>query len=209
MPLIGTGLQNFDPKEILGILLKKAEHLLKSSLIIKNLCLVAFTEEQANLLNKGMNLLLKRSVSVFRKNQVINLVTGNIKQILEENPDVFTSTSYKELVTILDDAEINSLNLAIISRKICEQILNSLLGPQGQPIDLSKKILLLKTQDGPPWMINYFHMLRIFGNSYAHESRIEGNTIKEMNKQDVVIALFALERIIEYYLSVKSKNLTA
>ena len=46
-------------------------------------------------------------------------------------------------------------------------------------------------------------MLRIFGNSYAHENlRTESNN--QMNEQDIVIALFGLERIIDFYISISS-----
>lgn len=64
--------------------------------------------------------------------------------------------------------------------------------------DLVKKINTLKNSQAPPWMISYFHMLRIFGNTYAHEQHTDNHS--QMNEQDIVITLFSVERVIEFYL---------
>ncbi len=200
MPLLGTGLQQIEPGKLLGSLLKKVEYLLKTSVTVEEVFLVAYTNEQADLLNSTMNLLLKRSVSIFHKNQIISTVGGNIKEIITKNQLRLQAGCYIDLLAVLDDREINSFKLAITSRKICEHILNNMI-KDGAHLDLAKKINYLRLQDVPPWMINYFHMLRIFGNAYAHDMSGTSKVSGEMNEQDIVIALFGLERVIEFYLS--------
>lgn len=197
MPLLGTGKQQINTIEILGSLIKKMEYLLSTSPSLENVYLVAYTKDQAGMLNDTMNLLLKRSVSVFHKNQIISSVSSNIRQLMNDNPKAFTSGCYVDLINLLNEHDVNAFTLAITSRKICEHILNTILNDETST-DLAKKINLLKSTHTPPWMISYFHMLRIFGNAYAHEQHPESNS--QMNEQDIVITLFSVERVIEYYL---------
>lgn len=199
MPLIGTGQQQIEPGELLGSLLKKVEYLLKTSVTVEEVYLVAYTTEQADLLNSTMNLLLKRSVSIFHKNQIISTVGGNIKEVISKNSPRLNAGCYTDLLAVLEDREINSFKLAITSRKICEHILNNMIKEEAH-LDLAKKINYLRLQNIPPWMINYFHMLRIFGNAYAHDLAGTNSQAAEMNEQDIVIALFGLERVIEFYI---------
>jgi hypothetical protein len=200
IPLLGTGHQKIDPTAILGTLLKKVEYLLKTSANVEEVYLVAFKEQEAQQLNDAMNILLKRSVSVFHKNQIISTVSSNIRQTVREHPVLFHAGCFSELLELLQEDDINSFNLAITSRKICEYILNDILA-DGMQTELARKINQLRNLHIAPWMINYFHMLRIFGNAYAHDQADNAN--KQMNEQDILIALFGLERVLEFYLDFK------
>jgi hypothetical protein len=202
MPLLGTGNQGINPSEILGLILKRVEHLLNTSSNIEEIFLVAFEDEQSHQLNESMNLILKRNVSVFQKSQIIATVVNSLKDTINSSPNNFGAICYRDLLELLQENEILAFELAIVGRKICEHVLHKTF-PESASMDLFKKIQMLKTLSVPPWMINYFHMLRIFGNSYAHENlRTESNN--QMNEQDIVIALFGLERIIDFCISISS-----
>jgi hypothetical protein len=192
MPLIGTGRQGIDKVELLGSLLKKAEYLLKTSIGIEEIFLVAYSDDDAEKLNTTMNILLKRSVNIFQKSQIINNIGSNIDEMINRNLNKYQAGCFSELIEILKMSEVNAFRLAITSRKICEAILNSVLKNRIEG-DLSTKISKLKEEGVAPWLINYFHMLRIFGNAYAHE------TDAQMSEQDIIIAVFGLERVIEFY----------
>lgn len=117
MPLLGTGNQNIQAREILGSLIKKMEYLLSNSTTLENVYLVAYSKEHADLLNDSMNLLLKRSVSLFHKNQIISSVGSNIRQLVRDNPQAFTSACYNDLLDVLADQEIHAFKLAITCKK--------------------------------------------------------------------------------------------
>lgn len=192
MPLIGTGQQGIDIVDLLGSLLKKAEFLLKTSINIQEIFLVAFNDNDAEILNSNMNILLKRSVNIFHKSQIINNIANNIRELINEDYEKYNASCFKELIDILKESDVNAFRLAITSRKICEVVLNSALKNKAYA-DLSTKIYQLKQEGVAPWLINYFHMLRIFGNAYAHENSVQ------MSEQDIIIAVFGLERVIEFY----------
>ena len=192
LPLIGTGQQGIEIVDLLGSLLKKAEFLLKTSINITEIFLVAFNDNDAEILNSNMNILLKRSVNIFHKSQIINNIANNIRELIKVDNDKYNAGCFKELVDILKESDVNAFRLAITSRKICEVVLNSALDNKDYA-DLSTKIYQLKQERVAPWLINYFHMLRIFGNAYAHENAAQ------MSEQDIIIAVFGLERVIEFY----------
>lgn len=207
MPLLGTGLQGINPGLVLGGLLKRIEYLLSTSVNVQEVYLVAFTDEQAIQLNEAMNVQLKRSVSVFQKNQIISTVSSTIRQRISEHPVLFSVACFAELISVLSDNDINSFNLAIVGRKICEHILNTTL-EDVQELELSKKIQQLRSMNTPPWVVNYFHMLRIYGNAYAHQQHDQPAHALHMNEHDIVIALFGIERVIEFYIAMAKHERT-
>lgn len=197
MPLLGTGNQQIEVSDLLGHLIRKIEYLLTTTVNVDCVYLVAFNNEQATRLNDTMNILLNRKLSFFPKSQIISAVGANIRHLVLNNIKLFQSRCYNELLETLEADEIRLFNLAITARRVCEHILNNVVADD-QSLDLVSKISQLHQLEVPKWIISYFHMLRIFGNTYAHENK---NGFDQMNEQDLIIALFGLERLLDFYLN--------
>lgn len=94
--------------------------------------------------------------------------------------------------------------MSVHSRNTCEYILGDLF-PNKNRKDLASMISNLKSLDIPPWIESYFHMLRVYGNAYVHD-KLRAKIPKDVSESDVIIVLFGLERVIEFYVNQKKHN---
>ncbi len=123
--------------------------------------------------------------------------------VLARNETLLLNEVFKILKRILQKNDIQPFELAIASRKVCEYVLNILV-PHAKSQELVKKIQALNTISVAPWVTSYFHLLRIFGNEYAHDQTHLDRKPKQMNLHDLTIGLFSLERVLEYFAASQS-----
>jgi len=202
-PLLGTGNQAIEPNSIVEVLLKKIEYLLTTSININEVNLVEINKEKCELLNMSMNKILGRVSNIFKTSNIITTVIGNIQLLFNNHKNKLNERSFNDLQIELGKESIDTTLLSVYSRNICEFILGDLF-PNQQKKDLVFMISNLRDLNIPPWIESYFHMLRVFGNAYVHE-KLKARTPKEVSESDLIIVLFGLERVIEFYVTQKSQ----
>lgn len=203
-PLLGTGNQAIEPNSIVEVLLRKIEYLLTTSININEVNLVEINKDKCELLNKSMNQVLGRVSNIFKTSNIIKTVIGNIQFLFNNHRTILNERSFNDLQIELEKESIDTTLLSVYSRNICEFILADLF-PNHQKKDLVFMITNLRELNIPPWIESYFHMLRVFGNAYVHE-KLKARTPKEVSESDLIIVLFGLERVIEFYVTQKNQH---
>jgi hypothetical protein len=204
MPLLGTGNQSIDPDKVMHILLKKIEYLLLTSNNIDDVMLVAFSKEQAGILNNCMNTILGRKSSLFQADKIMSGVIESIRDLFNKNRIILSNKAFTDLLQEIGKPEIDATKFAIISRAMCEHILARLI-PGIMKRELSTMIHLLKERNVQPWLESYFHLIRVFGNAHVHDE-LRKNIPAEIDESDMVIVLFGLERVLRYYVDEQKKT---
>ena len=211
MPVIGTGLQNFDPESIIPFIIEGAIKGLGKIEQLKKVYLVELSLNKIMLLDQAMNTYLKRS------DQDINDIFatayyGAVLEELEESIEgmlvVFQSDSLKELSLKLLSRNLRTFELGILSRRICEEIVDEIIGIDQieKHNSLAQKISSLKDKGIASWIISYFHTIRVFGNFYAHRRTINNVFPTEHVEQDVIVLITSLNRIVGFYQNLNQMN---
>lgn len=69
--------------------------------------------------------------------------------------------------------------------------------------DLSRGISSLKEDGVAPWTISYMHLLRVFSNEYAHSNYNRIRKPESLQEEDISVALFVLQRIVDFIFQLK------
>lgn len=203
MPLIGTGNQRMDPKEIASLLVPRAESYLQRSYGAESLYFVELDADRAQLIADAMDAFLGRSRVVLPQEQLVGYLREDIRNFFLRAKTRFSSRSdhlYNEWIQLLQAPAVRSSEFGVASRKLVEFILADLDVPD-QP--LYKRIRALEERgDVAPWVCGYMHLLRHFGNESAHENqRGSGRRPPVIAPPDLTAGLFCVERLLEFWLN--------
>lgn len=215
LPII-EGNKNIDYYESIKILLKYAIKLLKESKNTEVLNFYILREDEEGNWNKAFEKTLGRTYYKQGSLVVIESLIVSIKEIIG---DIFKSGEYKELEYILriierelDEVDSLSINsIAINSRKISETIAKNVASKHNLNIykikyDLSSILNLLASKDIlAPWVIQYLHMARVFGNKSAHVETSTKYTPKKFYNSDFISILASLYNILAFWYYNKDK----
>ncbi|NLK24513.1 MAG: hypothetical protein GX309_11250 [Clostridiales bacterium] len=215
LPII-EGNKNIDYYESIKILLKYAIKLLKESKNTEVLNFYILRETEEGNWNKAFEKTLGRTYYKQGSLVVIESLIVSIKEIIS---DIFKSGEYKELEYILriieselDEVDSLSINsIAINSRKISEIIAKSVASKHNLNIfkikyDLSSILNLLSSKDIlAPWIIQYLHMSRVFGNKSAHVETSNKYVPKKFYNSDFISILSSLYNILAFWYYNKDK----
>lgn len=147
---------------------------------------------------------------------VVESLINSLKETIET---MYKEGKYKEIEYVLNSIyreldEVKSLsinNIAINARKISEIISKEIAGRKGINIhkikyDLSAIINLLAAKDIlAPWVIQYLHMARVFGNKSAHVETAIKYQPNKMYYSDFISILAALYNILNFWYYNKEK----
>lgn len=198
LPLLGTGNQNLNPNLVMEVLIKKMEYLLTTSNTVEEVYLVEFNQEKCDNLNHAMNQILGRKSGIFKSGNVIATVINNIIDMKNMHVDFFEDKAFIDLISELRSDAINTTLLSIYSRNFCEAIMSKIFFDKTTQ-DLFTMIEKLKSMNIPPWIVSYFHLLRVYGNSHVH-NELRKKIPTEISESDLIIVLFAIERILDFFI---------
>lgn len=216
LPII-QGSLNMDYYQSIKVLLKYAIRLLKES---KNTeCLnfyILKEEEDEGKWNNAFEKTLGRTYYKQGSLVVIESLIASIKEIIIK---IFKSNEFKELEYILriierelDEVDALSINsIAINSRKISEIIAKEVASKHNLNIykikyDLSSILNLLASKEIlAPWVIQYLHMARVFGNKSAHVETSIKYIPKKFYNSDFISILSSLYNILSFWYYNKEK----
>lgn len=215
LPIIQGNL-NLDYYESIKILLKYAIKFLKESKNTESLNFYILEEKEEGKWSSAFEKTLGRTYYKQGSLVVIESLIGSLQEIISE---MFKSKNFKELEYILkiierELSEVDSLSInsiAINSRKISETIAKEVASRHGLNIqrikyDLSSILNLLANKEIlAPWIIQYLHTSRVFGNKSAHvETAVKYNP-KKFYKSDFISILASLYNILAFWYYNKDK----
>lgn len=198
------------------VLLKYAIIFLKESKNTETLSFYIMDEEAEEEWSNAFEKSLGRT---YYKQGSIVVIESLILGIQESIDSIFKSEDFKELEYILriiekeldvvDSLSINSI--AINSRKITEIIVKDIASREGLNIykikyDLSSIINLLASKDIlAPWVIQYLHTARVFGNKSAHVETATKYIPDKFYNSDFISILSSLYNILIFWYHNKNK----
>jgi hypothetical protein len=208
MILFGTGSQGLNPADIMPVLIKKIGYLLETSHSTDEIFLIVNDRDKATLLGESMNRLLGRTTSLFKKLDIMGNVVRNIQALYKDNNEFVSDSSIADVVNEISRPDtIDATKLSILSRNMCEFMLNDLY-PMVRLLELARKIKEAENAKFlPPWISTHFHLLRVFGNSHVHDE-LKKQLVVHMSDSDLIIVLFGLERVLGFYVDQKKERLT-
>ena len=214
-PIIG-GNKRIDYFESIKIMLKYSLKYLKESRATNVINIHIISEEQEQQWSTAFEKTLGRTYYQQGSLAAIEPLIVNLKEIILT---MFKEERFKELEFILniiyrelekvDAMSIN--NIAINSRKIVETIAKEIASRNQINIrkikfDLSAILNLLATKDIlAPWIIQYFHMARVFGNKSAHVETAIKYTPSRIYNSDFISILSTLYNILNFWYYNKEK----
>ena len=198
------------------ILLKYSIKYLRESKATENINFYTIGDEAEVDWNKAFEKTLGRSYYKVGSLQIIETLKENLKSTIET---IYQDERFKELNFVLnliyrELEEVDSLsinNIAINSRKICEIIAKELASKKEISIkkiknDLSSIINLLSTKDIiAPWVIQYMHMARVFGNKSAHVESLIKYEPNRLYSDDFIAILTTLYNLLWFWYYNKEK----
>lgn len=209
LPLLGTGSQRINPKDIVPILVNQALDFLMHARYLKKVIFVVRDEEQAEELNKVMDAILGRSNVRVSKGPMIDGLKSEILQELDKVEKLgITNYHFTELQCIVT-GECRSFELGINSRKMVELILADISPDFSQSNSLLHNIRLLDNLGIAKWVQSYMHVLREFGNAEAHSASSAKRNPETMSAKDLEVCLFCLQRVLDFYINFKKQKETA
>ena len=205
LPVLGAGNQQQDPELIIKELLDDSLKYMTHSACMKRILFVEYNEARARRLDKVMNAVLGRVKVVLPKGA---LFEGLRKELLKtlSGGRMLAGTKGHELFNnasrLINSDQIRSFELGIISRRLVEFIVDD-IAPRRKKMDLMDKIDALSQLLVADWIRSYMHVLRIFGNESAHERQKQDRKPLNVTEADMVVCLFCLQRMLEFWVDLK------
>ncbi|WP_027137218.1 DUF4145 domain-containing protein [Gaetbulibacter saemankumensis] len=211
LPVLGAGFQKNSIDAILPKLIEKAIDSLNTITSLNTIYFVEVSKEKAQLIDSTINSYLNRGNDklelVFDDPLLVSsleLILAKLVQI--KNNSFYHNKTIKNLIGKISNRNLRFFELGILCRKLEELLLSDISDLKSDSyISLFEYINDLKSKNVADWMITYLHTLRVFGNFMAHEGE-SSDIPSQMEKTDVIVFTYALNRLLDFYISFKNKK---
>lgn len=199
MPLLATGNQAADTKLVIPALIQTSLDFLKYSRHLSKVYFVVMSDKKADEFNNEMNKTLGREkirsskgdIAVFLRNDLIS----NVDTLIRIHGDNSTFADFKRVII----SDFRPFEFCAISRKVIEYIIAK-INPQNHKVnDLYRNIESLSNFGVSQWMINYFHIIRVFGNEAVHHRELKVKYPKFVDEKDLEIGMYCMIKILDLY----------
>lgn len=213
MPILGSGNQGISSENILNNLLKLSKQFLFENSHLKKIFFIERSKEKFILLDTFMNKILDRKELDLKSTalltnieQITCEILQNLKTILEKNINIKNrpNNCLHELIYKLEKNDLRVFEVCILSRRMIELMIIDIKQNELKK-DLMNEIESLRNLKISPWIISYFHTLRIFGNEYAHEKNNDDLIPSVIIEKDLINVLHCLNRLLEFWILFMSK----
>jgi len=221
MPLLGSGIQHISPEDVIRVLLQEGKRGLMNIQNISKLLLIDTDTEKMFNMSTAMNKYLGRTaldvanipLDDYTKHltcSVVRDLSTTVSLCQQENNKVVNYDIIFDVLNKLKNVDnCKGFELSIQCRRILEVIccdLENIKKVKGRstPDYLAGKIdVLAKNYNMADWIKSYFHLLRILGNTSAHDFK---NTKKprEPEINDLRILLHCLAIVVTYWKNIKT-----
>ena len=194
LPLLGCGNQGLPVEKVVPLLKQFAENALSTIDNLDEIVIVAFSEDDAELLQKefklvsGQSPLLNKSTLPSWQQTTLSALISELNQQVESLP-LEQQESFRDVLVRFSQDPMDKEGIAISARAFLQKGLGATKG-EG---DLIHRIDHLNSQLGTPniWASS-FHLIRIIGNTAAHPS----NAVRRVNSADLVSILMGLKAYV-------------
>lgn len=214
LPILGTGNQGSPIEIVLPVLIENTINFLKTNTGLNTVYFVEIDKNKAQLIDKTLNTYLKRSRDklefIFEDPAVISQFEQILKKLLQIQKNNLQFSNTKTISNLIDkiyNQELRFFELGILSRKLVEVLLADISTLKSDKyISIFDQISDLKSKNVADWMITYIHTLRVFGNFVAH-AESSNEVPNQMEKTDILVFSYALDRFLDFYFDFKSRKL--
>lgn len=205
LPVMGTGRQGIAVEQIIPSMIEESIKGLEKIKQLRTIYIVGLSKEKMSIYDSAMNSYLNRDRSDINDvyankyyKAIIKELESNLQTIVELQP----TEPIVELNRKLVSKNLRTFELGILSRRICEEIVLSILDDKKALLErgLAESITALHRKGIANWMISYFHTIRIFGNYYAHSILKDTVFPSRQHEQDVLVLISSLNRVLIFYL---------
>jgi len=214
LPILGAGRQYIDPEKVLEHLLPLSIKALEKQASLKKIVFVEKNEAKIKQLDLAMNHLLKRTkeeqlfltneqMTIALRDEILNSIS-RLKKTFTQSRELFESLD--EIKSRLQEQNLRMFELSILSRRIAEQMVDDLLGAEKKSENLSNNIAALKSLNLAGWVISYLHILRIFGNTFAHHNNGINSFPDKANNKDIITLVFCLSRVLDIWFDFRTRR---
>jgi uncharacterized protein DUF4145 len=209
LPVLGAGSQQIKAANILASLLSAAKRAIYGSSKLERISFVEIHPPRAAELDVAMNTLLGRSNIRLPKDSLIQNLKADILAAVSKSQDLVPSghrNLIDEMRRVLNIESARSFEVGILGRRLVEFVVDDLLSKKNTSPNLDMKIEELANHGIAGWIRSYMHVLRVLGNESAHEKDDSGKRPSFAIEEDLVISLFCLLRLWNFWASAKSEQ---
>jgi len=210
LPVLGAGSQKIPAGKILGSLLPAAKRAIDRSLRLERISFIEINPARAAELDIAMNELLGRSNIRLPKGSLMQNLKADILASISKS-QVLVPLGHQNLIDemrrVLNIESARSFEVGILGRRSVEFVVDDLLNQKRSSPNLDIKIDELAHLGVAGWIRSYMHVLRMLGNESAHEKDNSGKHPSFASEEDLVISLFCLLRVWNFWASWKSEQM--
>jgi hypothetical protein len=212
LPVLGAGSQKIPAAQVLAVLLPAARRAIERSSKLERLSFVEINPARAAELDAAMNKLLGRSNTRLPKGSLMQNLKADILAAISKGQNVVPvghQNLIDEMRRVLNIENARSFEVGILGRRSVEFVVDDLLNKKKTSPNLDIKIDELAQIGVAGWIRSYMHVLRMLGNESAHEKDNTGKHPSFASEEDLIIALFCLLRVWNFWFSWKVSSMTA
>ena len=205
MTLLGTGQQGLEPKDVMPTLLEESKRALKTISNLEKIIYCERSEAKAIIVYEALNDALQRTNIKFTPEQLQTIIDPILKDLSKKLRKVARAQKESEQVQRI----ISAWNEYVLKRgfvtsqfgQFCRLFLENFLlyykWRKEEKNTVSGINNIVSRENFSPWVQQYLHMLRVTGNTYAHERK--DYVPSQTEQKDIIIALNSLLRILEFW----------
>lgn len=213
MPVLGSNQQRLNAKDIIEIMLAQCSKAMKRLKSVKKIYFVEKSDFKFSILSNEFDMFLGRTdldIAKIIKDKVIYSEIDTIIKTLDDicenmDNDKRVEDICKE-ISIFKNVESNNGSILCIScRRIAEYMVNDIIDILGDDSGILKSSLYNKIKYVSEklrmslWMKSYMDIIRIIGNTSAHDKNIKGYLPLHPNENDLNILICCLANIVMYW----------
>lgn len=208
LPLLGTGSQRIDPRDVIGPLVEKTRDAIARSSTLERVMFVERSEEKAHLL---LGEIERQFGTINPSLPKADLIAGLMKELqaLAQTLSASTSGLQKrmagEMLELAKAPMSNASSIGVLARRLAELVTDSLYKSSSR-LDLHKKIEDLGKAGVSPWVVSYLHTLRVIGNEVVHIREPGSRLPAALSEDDVTVCLFCIQRVAQFWLDTRNEK---
>jgi hypothetical protein len=162
---------------------------------------------KVQLFDQEINRILKRQsneLELIRSSAEIAKLLDQVSLKLQQNFKDFPSRTIEDFAFRIIQPDIKFYELGILARRTMEIILKDFLNNQSN-LTLHEMLIEMRNLNLNSWMLSYFHTIRTFGNSLAHDETDSEKSFS-LTKEDILFFTSALERFVDIMIHYKNQK---
>jgi hypothetical protein len=207
LPFLGTGNQQIELEFLVPLLIKKSKVLLESIGNVQTIYFVHPDLAKVQLFDQEINRILKRQTNeleLIRSSVEIATALDQVSLKLLQNFTDFPNRTIEDFAFRIIQPDIKFYELGILARRTMEVVLKDFLNNQSN-LTLHEMLVEMRNLSLNSWMLSYFHTIRTFGNSLAHDESDSENSFS-FTKEDILFFTSALVRFVDIMIHYKNQK---